>query len=106
MSDLTQPLDKRSRAAHPEQINVGDEVFVRNDLSAAAFGESERSHNRRDRDGAPYEYFGNVKYRPQKRFADFILSGIKQQPALAAKAKHERRRRRGEIHKNQEERQT
>jgi hypothetical protein len=43
------PLDPRCREAHPEHITIGDEVCDRNDVSAASYSESERSHNRRDR---------------------------------------------------------
>jgi hypothetical protein len=71
-----QPLDKRCRGAHPERIVVGDEIFIRNDISAARLGESERSHNRRDKQGAPYQYFGNIKYRPERRLNAFILNGV------------------------------
>ena len=73
-----QPLDPRRKEAHPETIIVGDEVFDRNDISAAKLGESERSHNRRDRQGAPYLYFGNVKYRPRQRLAAHLLAGIQE----------------------------
>jgi hypothetical protein len=71
-------LDKRCREAHPIHITVGDETFERNDVSAKRFGESERSHNRRDRKGAPYVFIGNVKYRPMERMNAFILASIKQ----------------------------
>jgi hypothetical protein len=72
------PLDPRCREAHPEHITIGDEVFDRNDISAKKVGESVRSHDRRDQKGAPYIYFGGVKYRPRQRLATHILSGIQE----------------------------
>ncbi len=78
MDTDTRPLDPRRREAHPEHITVGDETFDRNDVSAANYGESERSHNRRDQKGAPYVSFGGVKYRPRQRLAAHILAGIQE----------------------------
>jgi hypothetical protein len=62
----------------PERIVVGDEVFERNDLTAARYGGSERTINRGDRQGAPYRFFNGVKYRPVKRYEDYVLRGIQQ----------------------------
>jgi hypothetical protein len=73
---LDQPLDPRDRRAHPEAITIGDEVFDRNDVSAKRYSESERSHNRRDREGAPYLMIAGIKYRPRGRLATHILSRI------------------------------
>jgi hypothetical protein len=75
--DITElRLDPRRREAHPERIVIGDEVFIRNDIQAKQLGTSERSVNRDDKHGAPYRFFGGVKYRPEKAYAEFILSSI------------------------------
>jgi len=75
--DTTEPrLDPRRREAHPERIVIGDEVFIRNDIKAKEQGESERSLNRDDKLGAPYRFFGGVKYRPEKAYAKFIMNSI------------------------------
>src|SRR5215471_2800863 len=71
-----QPLDPRRREAHPERITVGGEVFVRNDIKAKEQGESERSLNRGDARGAPFRFFGGVKYRPERLHAEFIMKTI------------------------------
>ena len=68
-----QRLDPRSRKAHPEQIRVGDETFIRQDKLAEEYGVSERSIDRGDREGAPFRFIGGVKYRPKKRYDQFIL---------------------------------
>jgi hypothetical protein len=78
MDTEQQKLDPRRREAHPERIVIGDEVFVRNDIKAKAQGESERSLNRGDKDGAPYRFFGGVKYRPERRYDQFVLKSIKE----------------------------
>jgi hypothetical protein len=72
----TQPLDPRCREAHPEHITIGDEIFDRNDISAGRYGESERSHNRRDKEGAPHLFVAGIKYRPRERLAAHFLSRI------------------------------
>jgi hypothetical protein len=66
----------RRRETRPERFAVGNRTYERNDVTAARYSESERTLNRRDKQGAPYQYFGGVKYRPQPDFDDFILSGI------------------------------
>jgi hypothetical protein len=71
-----QPLDPRRREAHPERITVGGEVFIRNDVLAREQGESERSLNRGDARGAPFRFFGGVKYRPQRLHAEFVMRTI------------------------------
>jgi hypothetical protein len=73
-----EPLDKRRREAHPERIEIGGELLLRQDILANEHGESERSINRRDPDGAPYIFLGGVKYRPKERYERFILSRIQQ----------------------------
>jgi hypothetical protein len=70
--DHQPPLDKRHRLAHPEIIVVGDINYERNDVTAKKYGESERSQDRRDKDGAPRAYFGGVKYRPQPFYDQYI----------------------------------
>jgi hypothetical protein len=35
--------------------------------------------NNRDNDGAPFRYFGNIKYRPIPDYDEFIASGIRRQ---------------------------
>jgi hypothetical protein len=84
------PLDPRRREAHPERITVGDEVFERNDVRARNLGRSEKSLNGDDAEGAPYIYFGKVKYRPVKRHDAHILSRIK--TSKPEPPKHGRRR--------------
>ena len=69
-------LDPRCREAHPERITVGDETFVRDDIMAAELGECQRTLARRDAKGAPHMYLGGVKYRPEKRFHEFLLGAI------------------------------
>jgi hypothetical protein len=69
-------LDPRRREAHPERITVGDEIFLRNDVQAKQLGCSERSINRGDKHGAPFLFIGGIKYRPEQRYAAFLMSGI------------------------------
>jgi hypothetical protein len=76
MDTPERPLDPRRREAHPERIMVGGEVFIRNDIQAKQLGTSERSVNRGDQHGAPYRFFGGVKYRPEKLYAEFIINSI------------------------------
>jgi|SRR6516162_11309716 hypothetical protein len=71
-----QRVDPRSREAHPERIVVADETFLRNDKMAEKHGVSERTLQRDDARGAPYRFFGGVKYRPEKRYDTFILDSI------------------------------
>ena len=86
-----QPLDKRCREMHPERITVGSTVFERNDVTAARFGETERTLNKRHRTGAPFQYFGGIKYRPIPHFDDFIVNGIRQQRPQAQQKRRARR---------------
>jgi hypothetical protein len=74
--DTEQQLDPRRREAHPERIVIGGEVFIRNDIQAEQLGCSERSVNRGDKDGAPFLFIGGVKYRPERRYANFLLNSI------------------------------
>ena len=70
-------LRLRRREEHPERIVVGDETFIRNDVLAREQGESERTLNRDDRRGAPFRFFGGVKYRPQRLYAEFVMSTVR-----------------------------
>ena len=87
-----QPLDPRCRAAHPERITIGGEVFVRNDIKAKEQGESERSLNRGDKRGAPYRFFGGIKYRPERLHAEFVMRTVvrKPQPQSQKRKAHKR----------------
>jgi len=76
MDTSEQPLDPRRREAHRERIVVGDEVFIRNDIKAKELGESERSLNRGDKRGAPYRFFGGIKYRPERLYAEFVMRTV------------------------------
>jgi hypothetical protein len=93
-TSLERRLDPRSREAHPEQIVVGDETFIRNDKIAERHGVSERTVNRGDRDGAPYRFFGGVKYRPERRYDQFVLDSIqvRRQPQPQAGKRKQRLR--------------
>jgi hypothetical protein len=94
MDTTTEPrLDPRSRQLHPERIVIGGETFVRNDIQAKELGISERSVNRDDRLGAPWIFIGGVKYRPEKRYAAFIMSRIqvRQPPSKQSQRKGRKR---------------
>src|SRR5215211_3290210 len=91
-AETDQPLDKRRRELHPERIAVGDMVFERNDVVAKRFGETERTFNKRDRKGAPFAYFGGVKYRPTEAFGAFVLSDIRSQRPLVEPKRRRRSR--------------
>jgi hypothetical protein len=92
--DSEQPLDPRRREAHPERITVGGEDFLRNDVQAKELGCSERSIDRGDKLGAPYLLLAGIKYRPVKRYAEFILGRIqvrKPQPHKRSQKKTRKR---------------
>jgi hypothetical protein len=76
-TETEKPLDKRRRETHPERITAGSTTFERNDVTAARFGVTERTLNEIDKQGAPYQYFGNIKYRPQPDFDAHVLSGVR-----------------------------
>jgi hypothetical protein len=78
MDTSEQPLDPRRRETHPERIEIGGEVLLRNDVQARQLGCSERSVNRGDKDGAPFVFIGGIKYRPAERYAAFILNRIQE----------------------------
>lgn len=91
--DTEQQLDPRRREAHPERINVGGEIFVRNDVLAREQGESERSLNLGKR-GAPFRFFGGVKYRPQRLHAEFVMSTVQVRKPQSSKQSQKGRKRR------------
>ena len=94
-----QRLDPRSLQAHPEQIVVGDEVFVRDDKMAKQHGVSKRTQQRGDALGAPYRMFGGVKYRPKSRYDQFILNSIREDKPQAPNPQAPNRKRRSATHK-------
>ncbi len=72
----------RRREARPERISLGNQDAVRNDIVAKGEGSSERTLNRKDKDGAPFLYFGGCKYRPERDYQEFMTSRIlRMQPA-------------------------
>jgi hypothetical protein len=75
-----QHTDPRRRSLKPERITVGGVTYVRNDVLAAEQGVSERSVNRGDKDGAPYRFFGGVKYRPEQAYGQYVLKSVRTQP--------------------------
>jgi len=88
-----QRLDPRSLEAHPERIVVADETFLRDDKMAEKHGVSKRTQQRGDRDGAPYRFFGGVKYRPERRYDQFILGSIQIRQSPPHKRIQKKRRR-------------
>jgi len=81
----------RHRAGRPERIDIGDDELLRNDLVAKGCGVSERTVNRGDARGAPYVLIGGVKYRPIRRYRQYLIKQIKQHEEQSPK----RRRRHG-----------
>jgi hypothetical protein len=84
-----QPIGRRRREAHPEHIIAGGRTYERNDIASKKYSESERSANRRDPKGAPFVFFGGVKYRPQPDYDNFIASTIQQRKPASRKRKTE-----------------
>ena len=82
MSDLVPDTTHQARSARtrrsdrPERMMIGGEEMVRNDVVAREKGETERTTNRGDALGAPYMYIAGVKYRPIKRYHQFLLGQI------------------------------
>jgi hypothetical protein len=70
-----QTISKR-REHRPGRIDIGTDVLVRNDLKAQQLGMSERTLNRGDAHGAPFVLIGNVKYRPDQGYNEFIAARI------------------------------
>ena len=96
-----QPLDPRRKEAHPERIVVGGLTYERGDITARKYGESVRSQNRRDREGAPYQYFGNIKYRPEPHYDNFI---VRRHPTAHAVSRRSAAVRHGAEHGQENER--
>jgi hypothetical protein len=82
VSITTPEFDKRRKENHPERIVIGGKTLERNDVTAQRYGESERTANRRDREGAPYLFIGNIKYRPQPDYDEFVLATVVRRPRL------------------------
>ena len=79
MSDLipdTSRPGRTRRSDRPERMMIGGEEMVRNDVVAREKGEAERTTNRGDAHGAPYIYIAGVKYRPIKRYHEYLLGRI------------------------------
>jgi hypothetical protein len=95
MSDVSvTPTTVFRRQTRPERINIGDDELVRNDIIAKEYGATERTINRGDVKGAPFTYVGGVKYRPLKRYREFITSQIQtrgQPPARRQRSSHHHR---------------
>jgi hypothetical protein len=83
------PRHRRGRAERPERLVVNGETLVRNDVKASEIGATERTINRGDARGAPYVFVAGVKYRPETRYNEFLLSHITQ----ARRFPRDRRRR-------------
>jgi hypothetical protein len=89
-SSPDKPRDPRYRDTHPERIKIGDKTLERQDLTAKRYGESERSMNRRDRQGAPFIF---IKYRPLPDYDTFMLGCIKRTAPKSESAPKRRGRR-------------
>jgi hypothetical protein len=74
--NTTAVMDRRCRAVKPERININDDVLVRDDVLAKEKGVTTRTLGRGDALGAPFTYIGNVKYRPEKQYHQFMASRI------------------------------
>jgi hypothetical protein len=80
-----------NRSERPERIPLADgEEAVRNDLVAKEHGTSERTVNRDDAKGAPYLYFGGVKYRPIKEYRAFLAGRIQRRGQAPQRRRAER----------------
>jgi hypothetical protein len=65
-------VGRKKKGDKPERVPLGDgEEAVRNDVIAKQFGESLRTVNAKDKDGAPYLMIGGVKYRPLREYLAF-----------------------------------
>jgi hypothetical protein len=78
MSDIGPSPTKttHSRTLRPERIEIDDDVAVRNDIVAKEQGASERAINRDDARGAPFMYFAGVKYRPIRKYREFLAGEV------------------------------
>jgi len=78
----TPPLSSDLIRAHLKRTPSALSSLMRrsfDDKMAEKHGVSKRTQQRGDRDGAPYRMFGGVKYRPEKRYDQFILDSIQPQ---------------------------
>jgi hypothetical protein len=70
-------IGRKKRRDKPARIPLGNgDEGLRNDLVAIEWGESERTVNRGDAQGAPYFYAGGVKYRPINEYRAYRASRI------------------------------
>jgi hypothetical protein len=76
----------RGRAQRPERIDIIDDELVRNDVLASELRVSERTLNRGDAHGAPFTHVGGVKYRPYKRYKQYMAGRIKPEPPRRQRA--------------------
>jgi hypothetical protein len=76
--DARTELPAARRDARPERIDLGDDIAVRNDIVAASEGRTERALNAEDARGAPFVIISKVKYRPIKRYREYLASKIQQ----------------------------
>ena len=88
MDTSEQPPDPRRRSRCAQDASRGGEILLRNDVQAKQLGCSERSVNRGDKDGAPFVFIGGIKYRPEKRYAAFILNRVQEGKPRSPKRKH------------------
>lgn len=78
------------RLTRPERIDIGDDELVRNDLVARETGVSERSLNRGDANGAPFTYVAGIKYRPIKKYRQFLAAQIQVLGRKRQRQKHKK----------------
>ena len=55
---------------------IGDDVWIRQDVLAAEEGVTERTLNRGDRHGDPFVIHGGCKYRPLKGHQEYLAAKI------------------------------
>jgi len=90
-TDSNKKCGRLNRSKRPERILLADgEEAVRNDLVAKEQGTSERTVNRDDAKGAPYLYFGGVKYRPIKEYRAFLAGRIQRRGQAPQRRRAER----------------
>jgi hypothetical protein len=69
-------LPAAHRTARPEQIDLGNDTGIRNDLVAKEYGVTERALNGDDADGAPFIIYKKVKYRPIRAYRAYLAGKI------------------------------
>jgi len=70
------PRSRPGRCDRPEKLIIGGETCTRNDVKAKEQGHTEKTLNRGDKRGAPYLMVGGIKYRPDRRYDDWLLGQI------------------------------